>query len=93
MTEPDGNLNEDNRIDNMETRNLKLRAYLMRELEILIHDRRLTQSDAANLLGVQQSRVSDLIRGKTDRFSIDMLVNLLAKMGHDVEMKVNCRVA
>jgi len=39
--------------------------------EALIHDERLTQSDAAELLGIQQSRVSDLVRGKIDRFSID----------------------
>jgi len=33
------------------------------------------------LLGIHQSRVSDLVRGKIDRFSIDMLVKLLAKTG------------
>ena len=65
----------------------------MRELETLIHQDRLTQNDAAELLGIQQSRVSDLVRGKIDRFSIDMLVKLLAKAGRHVEIKVTRHAA
>ena len=71
-----------------EAENLKLRAQLMRELESLIHDELLTQSEAAELLGIHQSHVSDLVRGKIDRFSIDMLVKLLAKTGRQVEITV-----
>ncbi len=88
MTESSGNIFEDLGFDAAESENLKLRAQLMRELETLIHDQRLTQSDAAELLGIHQSRVSDLVRGKIDRFSIDMLVKLLAKSGRQVEIKV-----
>ncbi len=75
------------------SRRIKLRAQLMRELETLIHNERLTQSDAAELLGIQQSRVSDLVRGKIDRFSIDMLVKLLAKTGRRVEIKIRRNAA
>ena len=77
----------------MESENLKLRAQLMRELDTLIHNRRLTQREAAELLGIQQSRVSDLVRGKIDRFSIDMLVKLLAKAGRQVEIRVTRKAA
>ncbi len=88
-----GNVFEDLGFDAPESENLKLRAQLMRELDTLIHDKRLTQSDAAELLGIQQSRVSDLVRGKIDRFSIDMLVKLLARTGRYVEIKVKRQAA
>jgi len=85
MTKSSGNIFEDLGFDAAESENLKLRAQLMRELETLIHDKRLTQSDAAELLGIHQSRVSD--------FSIDMLVKLLAKSGRQVEIKVKRQAA
>jgi len=88
VTKSSENVFEDLGFDASESENLKLRAQLMRELEALIHDLRLTQIDAAELLGIQQSRVSDLVRGKIDRFSIDTLVKLLAKTGRHVEIKV-----
>lgn len=65
----------------------------MRQLEKVIRDSGVTQSEAAELLGIQQSRVSDLLRGKIGRFSIDMLVKLLARTGRGVEVKVKRRVA
>ncbi len=93
VTKSSGNVFEDLGFDAPESENLKLRAQLMRELDTLIHDRRLTQSAAAELLGIQQSRVSDLVRGKIDRFSIDTLVKLLARAGRQVEMKVKRQAA
>ncbi len=91
LTKSSGNVIEDLGFDAAEAENLKLRAQLMRELEALIHNKHLTQSVAAELLGIHQSRVSDLVRGKIDRFSIDMLVKLLAKTGRHVEIKVRCQ--
>ena len=93
VTKSTGNVFRDLGFDAFESENLKLRAQLMLELETIIHGRRLTQSDAAELLGIQQSRVSDLVRGKIDRFSIDMLVKLLAKTGRHVEIKVKRHAA
>jgi predicted XRE-type DNA-binding protein len=79
--------------DGTEAENLKLRSQLMVELERLIRARKLSQTEAAKLLGIQQSRVSDLVRGKIDRFSIDTLVKLLAKAGKQVVLRVKQRVA
>jgi predicted XRE-type DNA-binding protein len=93
VTKSRGNVFEDLGFDVAEAENLKLRAQLMRELESLIHNKRLTQSDAAELLGIHQSRISDLVRGKIDRFSIDMLVKLLAKAGRHVEIKIKRQAA
>ncbi|NIT41576.1 MAG: XRE family transcriptional regulator [Gammaproteobacteria bacterium] len=93
VTKSSGNVFADLGFNETEAENLKLRAQLMRELETLIHKKRLSQSDAAELLGIHQSRVSDLVRGKIDRFSIDMLVKLLAKTGRHVEIKVKRHAA
>ena len=93
VTKSSGNVFEDLGFEDAEAENLKLRAQLMRELEKLIHDKRLSQVDAAELLGIQQSRVSDLVRGKINRFSIDTLVKLLAKTGRRVEIEVKHQAA
>ena len=56
----------------------------MSELRDLIAD--VTQVEAARLLGVTQPRVSDLKRGKIGLFTIDALVNMLARAG--IKMRV-----
>jgi predicted XRE-type DNA-binding protein len=44
--------------------------------------------EAAKQLGITQPRVSDLLSGKLSRFSLDALVNMLAMLGSDVELRV-----
>lgn len=61
--------------------NLRIRADLMMELSELIESRRWTQARAAEAMGVSQPRVSDLVRGKIDRFSIDTLIAMLGTLG------------
>ena len=51
-------------------------------------ERGLTQAKAATLLGVTQPRISDLMRGKIDLFSIDTLVDMLARAGFQVKLRV-----
>jgi len=75
------------------TRNLKIRAQLMHELSAYIEDQGLTQVEAAALFGVTQPRISDLVRGKIDRFTIDMLVNMLARAGQRLDVKVSGQAA
>jgi predicted XRE-type DNA-binding protein len=65
---------------------LALRADLMGRLRILIEERGWTQSQAAEQLGIGQSRVSDLVRGKWEKFSLDMLITLAARAGKRVEL-------
>ncbi len=68
--------------------NMKLRSALMMALGDHIARAGLTQTEAAKLFGVTQPRMSDLMRGKIDLFSIDTLVNMLATAGLHVEMRV-----
>jgi len=71
-----------------EAENLRIRSAMMRALVGFIRKEKLTQSQAATLLGVTQPRVSDLMRGKIHLFSIDNLVVLLAAAGLRVNVKV-----
>jgi predicted XRE-type DNA-binding protein len=71
-----------------EAEHLLVRSSLMTELLRLIQRRRLTQAAAARLLGVSQPRISDLARGKIDRFSIDALVEMLGRAGQKVVVTV-----
>jgi len=66
---------------------LQMRADLMADLRKWIKGKRLTQAKAAEILGVSQSRVSDLIRGKWERFSLEMLISLATKAGIRVTLK------
>ena len=54
-----------------------------------IKRRRLTQAEAAVLLGVDQADVSDLVRGKLKGFSTDRLLRFLSALGQDVEIVIH----
>lgn len=71
-----------------EAQNLKVRSDLMIELSKLIEARGLTQVAAAKLLGVTQPRISDLVRGKIHRFSVDTLIEMLGHAGATVSFVV-----
>ncbi len=71
-----------------ESLNMKLRSDLMLQIRQVIEVNGWTQKKAAKNLGVTQPRISDLLRGKIDLFSLDMLVNMLASMGEEVEIKI-----
>jgi predicted XRE-type DNA-binding protein len=65
----------------------QMRADLMADLRKWIKAKRLTQAKAAEALGVSQSRVSDLIRGKWERFSLEMLITLATRAGMHVRLR------
>ena len=71
-----------------EAENMKLRSKLMRAIIDFIEREELSQAEAAKLMAVTQPRISDLVRGKIDLFSIDMLVNMLSAAGLNVDLKV-----
>lgn len=65
---------------------LLMRSELMVALKKFIVSKRLTQTEAAEILGVSQSRVSDLIRGKWEKFSLEMLIVLATKAGMRIRL-------
>jgi len=66
---------------------LQMRADLMADLRKFIKAKRLTQAKAAEILAVSQSRISDLIRGKWERFSLEMLITLATRAGMHITLK------
>ena len=68
--------------------NLKARAELISALCARIGSWQLSQEVAAARLGITRPRLSDLIRGKLGKFSLDALVNLTASAGLALEIRI-----
>ena len=88
MTPGSGNVFADLGFSPEEASLLQMRANLMNELRLVIETRGWTQMAAARELGVSQSRVSDLVRGKWQQFSLDMLVTLAVRAGLQVNVEL-----
>jgi predicted XRE-type DNA-binding protein len=67
---------------------LSMRSDLMAQLRVLIDRNQWTQAQAAKELGISQSRVSDLVRGKWDKFSLDMLLILASRAGLEPRLRL-----
>jgi predicted XRE-type DNA-binding protein len=89
VTPPGGNIFADLGFDPEEAANLQLRAKLMYAMIRLIRERGLKQEEAAALFGVSQPRISDMVRGKMDSFTVDSLVNMLSRAGISVEVTLS----
>lgn len=72
-----------------ETASMKARSKLMMALSQIISSRKLRQKDAAELFGVTQPRISDLMRGKIHLFSLDMLMDMASTAGMSPEVSVS----
>lgn len=88
VTKSSGNVFRDVGFSLVEAEHLRVRADLMTGLQEVLSKRRLKQADAAKLLGVTQPRISDLVRGRVDLFSADMLIDMLARLGIRVKLVV-----
>jgi len=86
-----GNVFRDLGFPRVEAENLRIRSDLMNSLCKLIEAKGLTQAQAAKQLGVTQPRISDLIRGKIELFSVDGLIEMLGHAGAHVSLRVKTR--
>jgi len=67
---------------------LLAKAELAHKITVLIRKRGLTQAQAAKLLGVDQPKISYLIRGRLTGFSIERLIRFLLLLGQDIKISV-----
>jgi predicted XRE-type DNA-binding protein len=67
---------------------LHAKSGLVFRISEIIKKRRLTQARAAELLGIDQPKVSHLLRGQLDGFSTDRLFRFLNALGCDIEITV-----
>jgi len=68
---------------------LKMRADLMISLALYVKERDWTQEEAAERLGIPQTRVADLVQGKWKKFSLDMLIGLATRVGKRVRLELD----
>lgn len=87
ITKSTGNVFVDLGFDPAEAAVLQMRSNLMSDLRLYIEKQKLTQAEAAKRLGIAQSRVSDLVRGKWDKFSLEMLITLEARLGRTIRVE------
>lgn len=87
-TKSSGNVFIDLGFDPAEAAVLQMRANLMSDLRRYIENNKLTQAEAAKRLGIAQSRVSDLVRGKWEKFSLEMLITLETRLGRSVRVEL-----
>lgn len=88
ITESSGNVFIDLGFEPEEAAILQMRAKLMNDLREYIRTSELTQAEAAERLGIAQSRVSDLVRGKWEKFSLEMLIALESRIGRRVVVEL-----
>lgn len=86
VTVSSGNVFADLGFDSAQAQVMAMRADLMIALEKQIKAQGMTQTAAASVLGVSQARVSDLTRGKAEKFSLDTLVAFAAKLGRPAHL-------
>ncbi|NRR28994.1 XRE family transcriptional regulator [Oxalobacteraceae bacterium] len=65
-----------------------IKAGLAQEVAAIIKSRQLTQLRAAELLGMQQPKLSDLLRGKFRGISQAKMIECLNRLGCDVNIVV-----
>ena len=82
------NIFEDLGFEAAEATNLKIRADLILDLQKYIKQQKWTQQEAADFFNETQPRISNLMSGEIERFSIDKLVQMIAKTGMQIKVEV-----
>jgi len=88
---PSGNVFRDLGFASDEADHLRIRSELMAKVQKVIMAGGLKQADAAEILGVSQPRVSDLMRGRIDLFNVETLIDMLAKLGVRTKLVLQAR--
>lgn len=89
FTKSSGNVFADLGFDQAEAENLLVRSKLMAAIKAYIDSEGITQVEAAKRFHVAQSRISEIYQGKIDLFSVDKLINMLARVGRHVELTIH----
>jgi predicted XRE-type DNA-binding protein len=87
LTESTGNVFADIGLPEPEQELTK--AQLASHIRRILKRRRLTQAAAAELMGIDQPKVSALLNGRLANFSSERLMRLLTALGHDVQIAVS----
>jgi predicted XRE-type DNA-binding protein len=88
ITESSGNVFADLGFEPAEASILEMRAKLMSDLREHIESSGMTQAEAAKRLKINRARMSDLMRGRWEEFSLEMLITLAARVGRKVTLEL-----
>ena len=86
ITESSSNVFADLGFEPAEAENLLVRSKLMAAIKAYIESEDITQDEAAERFGVAQPRISEIYQGKIELFSVDKLINMLARVGQHIEI-------
>ena len=89
ITKSSGNVFADLGFEQAEAENLLVRSKLMAAIKTYIESEDITQAEAAERFHVAQPRISEIYQGKIDLFSVDKLINMLARVGQHVEVTIH----
>ncbi|WP_228547027.1 helix-turn-helix domain-containing protein [Candidatus Neptunochlamydia vexilliferae] len=81
-----GNLFKDLGFENPEEALAK--SKLARQIYKTIKARNLTQKEAAEILGIERSKVSGVTRGNLSKYSLDRLMRFVCMLGSDIEIRI-----
>jgi predicted XRE-type DNA-binding protein len=93
ITRGSGNIFRDLGFGNEESVHLQARANLMIEIVRIINHQNWTPIEAAKALGVSQPRISELRKGKMEKFSLELLIKYLTRLGKKVSFTIDDSVA
>lgn len=82
-----GNVFADLGLPNPEERLLK--AQLLVQIKRFIEQKGWTQTQTAEAIGLDQPKVSKLLRGRLNEFSVERLLTILNRLGHNVEVRIS----
>ncbi|MDF2691339.1 MAG: putative helix-turn-helix domain containing protein [Gammaproteobacteria bacterium] len=80
------NVYEATGVSKPEAEKMLVKAKLMMTISEFIDANNLTQEEAARLMQVSRPRVSDVIRGQISKFTIDALIDMLARAGYHMSI-------
>jgi predicted XRE-type DNA-binding protein len=69
-----------------EAAGLKLKSYLFMALQEIVRASGLTQKQIAEAIGADQPKVSRILNGKLNEFSIERITEYLQRLGHDIHI-------
>lgn len=84
-----GNVFKDIGFSDAEAESLLIRCDLMMEIEKIIEEQGWTQEQAAKVLGIAQPRISELVHGRIERFTVDTLLQYLSMLGKKVTFNID----
>lgn len=72
-------------------KDMETKADLVMEIDKSIKKRKLTQTEAAELLGISQPKLSELLRGRFRGYSVERLIHFLNELGKDVDIVIKSK--